>query len=170
MFHYLPYLSQFIAGSRLGKTPPIRHFDAERVAAFMQCFRGAIFVHIRRRDVFAQAVSMFMAETTDIWEDRSGTPPQQARPPYDKTRLLTYANDLVAESRQWPRLFAHFGINPLCIDYEDAAGCYPNYLSPLLRQLDIPVVSPPPPRRMFKLGNAVNQDYARRLQADYQAQ
>jgi LPS sulfotransferase NodH len=171
MFHYLPYLAQFISGSTLTKTPPIRQFQPSQVASFVKFFGDATWVHIRRRDVFAQAVSMYMAETTDVWEDRTGKGAmlRQDRPVYDRSRLLIYAEDLFKEREQWPELFAHFGIDQLSIDYEDAAANYPDYLSPLFSKLNLQPVSSVPPRRMFKIGDALNEDFARRLERDYQA-
>jgi len=88
-------------------------------------------VHVRRQDVFAQAVSMYLAEATQVWEDRAaGLHPHQPRLlrltiprgccPICANSLPNASNGL-AFSLVW--------IKPLTIDYEHAVAEYPQYMA-----------------------------------------
>ena len=167
MFHYTPYISRFIAGEPLLRTPPVRHFNPADFDAFYRFFAGTTWVHVRRDDVYAQAVSMYFAETTGVWESREGGTPQDfAAPDYDLEKLMKYLKEFIEERRQWDLFFSHYKITPLTISYEDALGGYPQYLDPLLERLGLQALQPLPPRRLFKIGNETNAEFAGRLRAD----
>ena len=173
MFHYLPHLSQFIAGVRPANNWPIVTFEPRQCDAFFQFFEGSQWAHIEREDVCAQIVSLFMAEKSHIWENRTGEArpeaPADAPIPYDRERLLKLARRILAERPLWRAFFAHYGITPLVIKYEDAAANYPGYLDELQRAMGLTSLSPCPPRRMFKVGGETHRDYAQRLRADLMA-
>ena len=169
MFRYAPQISHHIVGLPTSQPAQPSKFvpaDFEALAFF---FADAIWVHVRRQDVFAQAVSMYLAEATQVWEDRAGgatsastAPP----PPYDTARMLSYLRKFVAEREQWSRFFGWYGIKPLTIDYEHAVAEYPQYMAPLLARAGLAMLPSPAPRRLFKLGTPLNETYATRLRAD----
>jgi LPS sulfotransferase NodH len=170
MFHYTPQISSFIAGTPVVKARRFFEFRPELFDAFHVFFRDAIWVYVERRDVFAQAVSMYLAEATGRWEIRAGTsrPAQPRRPDvrYDRVKLRDHLTQFLAERAQWPRLFDHYGIKPLRIEYEDAVARYPAYLDELLVTAGLEVSEPVPERRMFKVGTDLNHAYADTLRTE----
>lgn len=74
-------------------------------------------VHLRRRDVVAQAVSWALAERTGHWQDGD---PRTAAP---TTPDLELVDALVATIREhdaaWSRWFAALGLEPVRLDHED---------------------------------------------------
>ena len=149
MYHYTPYISRFIAGQPLGRTAPVRSFAPADCDDFHRFFKDAVWVHVRRRDVYAQAVSMYFAETTGVWESRdTQAAPNIVAPAYDRDKILGYLRGFIEERRQWDLFFSHYDITPLSIDYEDAIGGYPQYLKPLLERLGLRALQPLPPRRL----------------------
>jgi LPS sulfotransferase NodH len=169
MFHYLPYLATAISGRTVSKTPPIYTFAPERCDAFYEFFRESTWVHIRRRDIFSQAVSMYFAEMTKLWEIRPWRMEQVPREapwvPYDRTRLMRYVRAFATENAGWREFFTHYGIVPIQVDYEDAIDNYPAYLDPVLATMGVKRTKVPE-RRMIKLGNATNARYANALRRD----
>jgi len=170
MFHYTPYLSAAIAGLAIGETPPIYRFESAEFDPFYNFFRDAIWVYIGRNDVYSQAVSMYFAETTDVWHrweisaetDSAFTP----RGAYDRARMLRYLENLMTERDCWQLFFNCYGITPIRLSYEDAISGYPAYLDEFLSVAGLSPQSPPPSRRMAKVGDAMNAEFARLLRED----
>jgi LPS sulfotransferase NodH len=174
MFHYTPYISAAIEGFALERRPPVYTFQPARFDAFYNFFRDATWVYIDRRDVFAQAVSMYFAESTQVWEirDPAADSPADAarRVPYDRARLLRLLRNFLNERAQWQALFRQYGIAPLCLTYEDASANYPGYLNELIAATGLTPVIPLPPRRLSKVGDAKNEQFAQALRDDVLAE
>jgi LPS sulfotransferase NodH len=170
MFHYVGYISAHISGIPVERRRPVLEFEPERFEHFHQFFRDAVWVNIERRDVFAQAVSMYLAEATNIWErlrEAPDTPQQFSRVvPYDRTMLTGYLRNFLLERQSWQRFFGHFKIQPVQINYEDAVAGYPDYLSELLTRAGMRVQHPIPERRMLRLGDVRNEQFGRMLRDD----
>jgi LPS sulfotransferase NodH len=167
MFHYTPQISAFIAGNPVVKVQRFLEFKPGLFDAFHAFFRDAIWVYVERRDVFAQAVSMYLAEATALWEIRAGpSPPRRLDVRYDRVKLRNHLKSFLAERTQWPLLFEHYGIKPLRIEYEDAATRYPAYLDELLARAGFCVREPVPARRLFKVGTDLNHRFAEALRTD----
>jgi LPS sulfotransferase NodH len=169
MFHYAPHLSGFIAGIPVTKPRAIVEFKPEQFDPFYAFFRESIWVHIYRRDIFAQAASMYIAQTTQLWESRVGRddPERLQRPdvPFDSARMITQYNQFKAELDGWKNFFRHYGITPITIAYEDAIASYPTYLDELMQATGLPRVDPVPERRLRKVGTSLNDEFAARLRA-----
>ena len=174
MFHYTPQISSFIAGKPVTKAEKFLEFKPELFYDFYQFFRDSIWVYIERRDVFAQAVSMYCAEVTSLWEVYAGAPARtpllRAEVAYDGVRLRKYLRQFLAERAQWQRFFDHYRIVPLRIAYEDAAARYPAYLDELLARAGVQVRPPVPERRLIKVGTGLNTAYADTLRAEVLAE
>jgi LPS sulfotransferase NodH len=169
MFHYTCYLSAAINGTPPARCPPVVTFQPERFDAFHDFFRNATWVWITRRDIYEQAVSMYVAESLKLWEARASTPDSvrmQERPPYDRARLLVYLEQFAAERAQWPRFFQHYQISPIRLTYEDAAANYPGYLDEVFAAAGLARAAELEERRMLKVGNATNAEYAQLLRKD----
>ncbi|HUD65113.1 MAG TPA: Stf0 family sulfotransferase [Candidatus Sulfotelmatobacter sp.] len=191
MFHYTPLVSGFIErNSTSGVVYPCLKFIPELFDSFRNFFADAIWVYVERRNVFAQAVSMYLAETTNVWEKlqgdavpacmdgadtieavsrnpsrRSGVPPGCVVR-YEYEKLKGYLQGFLREREQWQLFFRHYKIAPIRISYEDAASAYPQYLRELLDQTGLQAVEALPPRRMLKVGGQRNAEWAEFLRND----
>lgn len=170
MFHYTPRISQFIErGNTLGVRRCLK-FKPELFDGFYNFFADALWVYVDRRDVFAQAVSMYLAEATQIWEKRLGVHQNGDSPlppvAYDGEKLRNHLQSFLAEREQWQVFFRHYNISPLRISYEDAAAGYPHYLKGLLDRVGLEPIEAPPPRRLLKLSTGLNEELAGFLRND----
>lgn len=170
MFHYVAHLSGFIAGVRVERPRPVLVFDPERFEDFHLFFRDAIWVYVERLDVFAQAVSMYLAEATDVWERLPASPDACVqsirRIPYNREILKDYMHNFLKEREGWCNFFKYYNIDFMKITYEDAVANYPDYLFELLARVGAHVQVPYPERRMLKLGDALNDRFAAQLRDD----
>jgi trehalose 2-sulfotransferase len=175
MFHYTPIISSFIERSSTAGVTESFEFVPKLFDDFYHFFASAVWVYVYRRDVFAQAVSMYLAETTNIWE-KLVEPPQDGVPipglnlpevRYEYEKLKAYLEGFRGEAQQWQLFFRHYKIAPIAISYEEAAAGYPHYLKELLDKTGLRSVEPPPPRRMLKLGDQRNEQWAELFRKDY---
>ena len=173
MFHYTPRISSFIERNTYEGVALSHEFRPEQFDAFHSFFANAIWVYVDRRDVFAQAVSMYMAESTNVWEklvrqpkpgvvtipDRpNAVPESEVR--YDSRKLKGFLRSFLNEREQWQRFFEHYKIEPIRIAYEEADRDYPHYLNELLAATGLQSVAEPPPRRMIKVGSQRNEEWS----------
>jgi LPS sulfotransferase NodH len=169
MFHYTSYIATVMAGGTVTRKRPIYEFVPEQFDPFYTFFKDSIWVYIEREDIFAQAVSMYFAETIQLWEHRPAKMdkvPERPRVPYDRPRLMQLVRSFAAECAGWEKFFAHYGIDPIRIRYEDTVSDYPGYLNELAAAMKLTPVQPAPPRRMLKVGDATNERFARTLRGD----
>lgn len=88
-----------------------------RVTSFSAWYPEARYVHIVRRDLLAQAISLHKARSSG----RFYTQAPELRPAtYDAGRIAAYVARLALDNAAWHAYFARTGIVPLSIDYEDA--------------------------------------------------
>jgi LPS sulfotransferase NodH len=166
MFHYLAKLSKFMSGGSITEAPHLHQFSAELVDPFHLFFRNAIWVYIERNDVFAQAVSRYLAEETNVWNRWSHLPyrdPGHEAVKYDAVKLKDHLTGLAVERDNWQRFFQHYKITPIQIEYEDAVQNYPAYLGELFAKTGLRMIADIPKRRVLKIGDAVNEKFAKWL-------
>jgi LPS sulfotransferase NodH len=106
-------------------------------------------VYIERRDIAAQAVSLFRAQQRNFWHRRPG---QAASAPaveehFDLPRLRVIMAELQAEKRSWEAWFTAQGISPLRLRYEDFETDVNAALRVLAAALGLPLRTNPPPHR-----------------------
>jgi trehalose 2-sulfotransferase len=170
MFHYVGVIARFIEHGSAADLQSVQQFEPAAFDHFQQFFADAIWVYVERRDVFAQAVSMCLAETTQIWEQRVSRPPKAAATGadlgYQYTRFKRYLDHFLHERRQWQLFFHHYRIDPVRIYYEDAIADHPEYLRELINRAGLQIVESPLPRRLIKLGNELNDQLATYLRND----
>jgi LPS sulfotransferase NodH len=195
MLHYTPIISSFIERNSIAGVRVWTRLDfvPERFDSFHNFFADAIWVHIDRRNVFAQAVSMYMAETTNVWESLLEAPHGGVPTPvdglhsneaasldpstgsgilpgsvvrYEPERIKGYLQRFLAEREQWQLFFRHYKITPIRISYEEAASGYPHYLKELLDKTGLQMVAAPTPRRMLKVGGQRNKELSEFLRDD----
>lgn len=89
-------------------------------------FAETRFVHLSRRDLLAQAISLHIAKTSGVFHRRSDGkvfgPAETARPvPLDLAAVAGHLRSLAQEDANWRSFFAATGIEPLRLVYEDIA-------------------------------------------------
>jgi LPS sulfotransferase NodH len=170
MFNNTAKIARFIERNSSEEVESCREFRPELFHAFYNFFAEAIWVYLERRDVFAQAVSLHIANTTGIWFESAG---QKACLPtpvveYDGETLKRKLGRILDEREQWQAFFRHYNIAPIRITYEEAAAGYPHYLRELLAKAGLQMVEAPRPRRLLKQGGELNERFAERLRKDVQ--
>ncbi|BBK31109.1 LPS sulfotransferase NodH [Stella humosa] len=90
------------------------------VQQFRGLLQGATFLWLRRRDKQAQALSMAMAQATQVWHRQAGDP--EAPVPavkFDAAHLRRSLGIVLAEDFAWRQFFAINRTTPISVDYED---------------------------------------------------
>jgi len=100
--------------------------DFSPVAAFhRQIFPNLSVVYLDRKDVIAQAVSLYRAAETGTWHVPRGqklTAPAGELGHLNFSQLEKWLETIEAEKRGWKRFFAAEGITPMPLFYEDFAA------------------------------------------------
>ncbi len=110
---------------RIGATPNgvygVKAFPShiDRIAPHVrwtQALPNLRFVHLTRRDLVGQAMSLHRANRTDQWRS---TWPARAVAEYDGAEIRRCLNVVVRDQARWAAFFARTGIEPLHLVYED---------------------------------------------------
>jgi trehalose 2-sulfotransferase len=96
------------------------------------------YVHVRRRDKVAQAVSLWTAVQTARWREESdeadGPPPE---PVYSRAAIAHLVEQLTRQEQAWGTWFGAAGVQPEVVVYEDLVGHRHETVCGLLRALHI---------------------------------
>lgn len=103
-----------------------------------RAFGRCDFVHIRRVDDVAQAISRLKAEASGVWHLDGSEPPPAAVPSYDAARLDALRAEAAAGNTLWDRWFTANGIAPARLVYEDFAADPASQVRSLLHRLGLP--------------------------------
>jgi trehalose 2-sulfotransferase len=132
---------------------------AERLAAVLGDVR---YVHVRRDDVVAQAISLWRAVQTTAWraEEENGHEPRYSFAGVDHLVRMLRAHD-----RSWRRWFNTHGLEPLELRYEAIAGDPGEAVRRTLEHLGVAgeLRGPPPLRRQ---ADAVSRAWAERYRQE----
>jgi LPS sulfotransferase NodH len=110
---------------RLGATP-----ERGGLAALTERFGPPRFVHVRRRDKVAQAVSLWRAVQTRAW---SAAEEACAEPVYHARGIELLRAQVTAHDEAWRAWFAANDVQPLLVEYETFAV---NHAGTVRRVLD----------------------------------
>ena len=125
-----------------------------RTRPFANFFANAIWVYIRRANIFEQTVSKYTAENLNVWDAAKASQDFNASMNFDIDLALKHMRGFINEDAKWMAFFKRHGIKPIQIFYEDAVPNFPQYLAPVLTaaglELDLANLRP---RRKQKLGN-----------------
>ena len=77
------------------------------------------FVHLERRDLLGQAISLLRANQTGQFVSME---PARAEPRYDRRAIAGLLGDIAADQARWRAYFARNGIEPLQLFYEDVVA------------------------------------------------
>ena len=125
------------------------------------------FVHLRRRDVVAQAVSWAKALQTHFWHPGEAVEPGGQDPRYDEVLIGRLVATIETFEADWTSWFAAHGIVPCEVIYEELAA---DPLETTRRVLDHLGLSVPPDRQLVvghrRQADRVNADWVARFEAD----
>jgi trehalose 2-sulfotransferase len=95
------------------------HFDLAERADWAERLPGLQFVHLRRDDLLAQAISLVRAQQTGQYKS---TVTAGGEPRYDGRTIADRLTRLAHGHARWECYFARNGIRPLRLVYEDVAA------------------------------------------------
>ena len=115
--------------------------------ALFELFPDARLIHIRRRDLDRQAISLWRAVHTRIWVlPMEGQPPGEPEPAYDFAEIERYRGAVARSLGNWTRLFERRGIHPVEVAYEDLVAAFEATVADVVeRVLGTRPASVPPP-------------------------
>jgi LPS sulfotransferase NodH len=153
---------------KLCELPRFRELD--RAAIFRALFPDLRIIHLVRQDRARQAVSWARAAQDGVWVAWAAAPPTAVvGPVYDYGLIAELEGLLVEGERGWPQLCDELGVAPFRVYYEDLVDPdrYAQTVRAALAHLgvDSPDVPIPPPRTL-RQADAVNDEWARRYEAD----
>ena len=104
----------------LGLTSSDRPSDEPATTVLGRVFGPLEYVYLRREDIVAQAVSLLIAEQTQLWhqtEERPGA--MAAEPSYNFEAIKERVQALQADNRAWEAWFTANGVMPHRVVYSD---------------------------------------------------
>ena len=135
-------------------------------------FPQARYLWLTRRDKPRQAISFFMASSTDEWWSIEGITPAKREgsietPEFDPLAIARVEQVLVESDAKWQAHFEHNQIAPLVIHYEDLLSDYPGTIVSVLKWLGVPNADAVhvPPARLRRQSNGLNEEWLARYAA-----
>ena len=95
---------------------------ASDVELLTEAFGPTRFVHLRRGDTLAQAVSWARAEQTHIWHPGEQVAPGGQEPHFDPDLIGRMVETITAHETAWQAWFTQQGLAPHKVTYEDLAA------------------------------------------------
>jgi len=135
-------------------------------AGYKQIFPNLRVVYLDRKDIIAQAVSLYRAVETGTWHvprDQKRAAPSGAQDQLNLSHLSAWLETIEAEKRGWKRFFAAENITPLRLLYEDFADDVAKAITAISDFLAIPLNREIGPEVGFqKLSDAASQAWVER--------
>jgi LPS sulfotransferase NodH len=151
--------------ARLAQLPALAALDdAARLARLLGDVR---YVHVRREDVVAQAVSLWRAVQTRAWRaDDGGAAADQPR--YSFAGIDHLVRMLRSHDRRWRRWFTARSIAPLELRYEAVAGDPAGALTRTLEHIGIAseLAGEPPAPRLRRQADDISREWAERYRGE----
>lgn len=126
----------------------------------------AKFVNIIRRDIRAQAISLFKANATQEWHITSRFPKSRSiQPEFNKEAILDLEEELQKEQESWDCYFSSRNIKPLIVEYEVLARNYREEIARVLDylELDNRIAKVLPPTRLVKQSDGTSVNWRNRI-------
>lgn len=144
-------------------------------ARFHAAFGRTLYIHLKRDDTVAQAVSRVKAEQTGLWHKApDGTEVERLAPPmppsYDAAEISRHVQELTDYNRDWNNWFDQESIDPLRITYEQLATDPAATVARILRRLgqDAKAAQWLKPT-VAKLADDISQNWVARYKAEHSA-
>ena len=111
--------------------------DLKPAQAVETLLPGVRYVHVRRQDKLAQAISLWTAVQTLAWRDEGEDAVAAREPQYSYAGIEHLLAQLTAQDNAWASWFTAAGVEPTVIVYEDLVADQPRVVLDLLRTLHI---------------------------------
>ena len=141
--------------------------------AFLDYFEAPKTFWLIRRDIVAQAVSLYKMQKTKLAHSPSSTPEEraarEAEVEYDGAEIQHWLNHIRRAEESTEALIANAGLDPLRMSYERNIELKPNQLANVmvrhvgLRTMRLPGVE----SAHSKIGSDLNTDFSDRFRAEY---
>lgn len=142
------------------------HTWALRIAdpAILQLVQPVRFIALSRADRLAQAVSLAIAEQTQVWVNSA--PDTPIAPTYSKAHIDSARRRLSSELDAWDRYFAGRNSDVLRLDYESLLADPPKAVDAVLEHLGVsaPQLKPRELPKMYPRSNEVHRAWMRRYE------
>jgi LPS sulfotransferase NodH len=137
--------------------------------AFAHLLPGVQYIHVRRRDKLAQAISLWIAVQTAQWRDEAGEPTAHEAV-YSFAGIAHLLEQLTQQDQAWARWFINAGLDPHVVVYEELVADRNGIVCGLLRDLHIDAggVQIPEPR-MRRQASERSIEWAERFEAERKA-
>ncbi len=113
-------------GTMTELTDALRHAahgsTASDVELLTEAFGSPRFVHLRRDDPVAQAVSWARAEQTQFWHPGDQVAPSGHQPHFDRDLIGGLVDTITAHEAAWQAWFTHRGLIPHEVAYEELSA------------------------------------------------
>jgi len=147
-FHMNCFIENLLATTAIPLATPLR--------CILPSLLGAVigtpikYVWLRRRNKAAQAVSLYRAQSTEVWEYQDSSEEDRLLK-FNFSRIDSHVKSLTQNESYWSTYFSNYQIEPLTVFYEEFIQSYEETIKEVLRFLDLPfervVVAPPSLRR-----------------------
>jgi LPS sulfotransferase NodH len=140
--------------------------EGRDLAVLEAAFGPVRFVHLRREDELAQAVSWLRAEQTSTWRagDPGGT---AAEPHYVEAGITALLDTVAAHNAAWRAWFARYGITPHEITYEQLTADLTGTTRGVLTFLGLdPEAGRPIQPRHRRQADRLNEEWAARYRTE----
>lgn len=128
------YLDDFL--ERVRQIPAYADLPAAELLSGL--FPNLSYICITRRDKVRQAVSLWKAVQTEVWQKSiDGSPLPLKRAVYDFHAIDYWLEVILWQEASWQEFFAALGISPLTIVYEDFIDSYESTTTDILWYLGI---------------------------------
>jgi len=118
--------SRIMWGTMTELTDALASADHDRATSTLELLTNAFgsmrFLHLRRTDTVAQAVSWARAEQTHFWHPGEDIASNGHEPRFDRDLIARLVSTVDAHEAAWQAWFADQGVSPYEINYEDLAA------------------------------------------------
>jgi trehalose 2-sulfotransferase len=145
-------------------------FSGEPSQLLRKLFPGAKYVHLRRRDRRAQAISWYRAKITNEWWRIHGVTPSGltgAIPEFHAPEIRRKEFELERQEQAWEAFFADASIESITMDYETLAANYRDEVARALAFIgqDPKLVELLPEPRLVVQADATTEERRRKMDA-----
>jgi trehalose 2-sulfotransferase len=154
----------------LARLAPLFVDSHDEPARLRSAFGVEHYVHLSRKDLVAEAVSLVIAQQSGLWHrnadgsERERTKPHE-QPLYDRATIASELQMLHDEAVGWQSWFASNGISPLIVTYEELADSPSRQLARVLAHLGVASSVALQPGTA-KLADDLNIEWSERFRAE----
>lgn len=131
------------------------------------CFKNAYFVHLTRKNVVKQAVSMFIAEQTGVWI--TGQKPKNITPEYSFKNINRCLKQIIKDNASWQYILEVNACNYIQMDFDIVRLNLEKSIRKIANHMNIDVDLKKIPTQQVtkKQSDILNSDWESRFLNDY---